>query len=88
MGIVGYYELGEIVGQPTAGTNGNVNSFSLPGKYHIMFTGMRVVKQDHSQHHLIGIQPTIRVEKTIEGIRAGKDEFLLKALEVINKATH
>lgn len=88
MGIVAYYELGEIVGQPTAGANGNVNSFTLPGQYRLRFTGMRVIKHNRSQHHLIGIQPTIPVEKTIEGVRAGKDEFLQKAIEVINDANN
>ncbi len=31
MGIVEAYKLGEILGGPTAGTNGNVNPFNLPG---------------------------------------------------------
>jgi hypothetical protein len=44
---------------------------------------MRVVKHDGSQHHLVGIQPTIRVTRTIAGVRAGRDEFLERALAVI-----
>ena len=83
MGIVEHYRLGEIVGQATAGANGNVNPFTLPGGYALSWTGMRVVKHDGAQHHLVGIQPTVPVERTLEGVRAGRDEYIEKALEVI-----
>jgi hypothetical protein len=80
MGIVEHYRLGEIVGQPTAGTNGNVNPFHLPGGYRVTWTGMRVVKHDDRQHHLIGILPTVPLERTISAVRDGRDEYLEKAL--------
>ena len=82
MGFIEHYKLATIVGQPTAGTNGNLNSFMLPGGYYVTFTGMRVVKHDGSQHHGVGIIPNIRVERTIKGVREGKDEYLEKALEL------
>lgn len=53
MGLVEHYRLGEIVGQPTAGANGNVNPLMLPGGFEARFTGMRVVRHDGSQHHLL-----------------------------------
>ena len=77
------FKLGTIIGQPTAGTNGNVNRFRLPGEYHINWTGMKVLKRDGSQHHAIGVLPDVRIEKTINGIIEGRDEFLDKALELI-----
>jgi C-terminal processing protease CtpA/Prc len=83
MGIVEHYHLGEIVGQPTAGTNGNVNQLLLPGGYAISWTGMRVLKHDGSQHHLIGIQPTVPVERRIAAVRAGRDEYLEQALSLL-----
>lgn len=83
MGIVEHYKLGEIVGQPTAGANGNINPFQLPGGYNITWTGMRVIKHDDSQHHLIGIQPTIPLERTLEGVREGRDEYIERALDII-----
>ncbi|MCS3650238.1 C-terminal processing protease CtpA/Prc [Salinibacter ruber] len=86
MGIVGHYDLGTIVGQPTAGTNGNVNPFELPGGYKVWWTGMRVRKHDGSQHHLVGIRPDIEAERTIEGVRNGRDEVLEKALEVLRSS--
>jgi C-terminal processing protease CtpA/Prc len=85
MGIVEAYKLGTIVGEPTAGTNGNVNPFNLPGGFYISWTGMNVVKHNGSPHHGVGIIPDILVNRTIKGIREKRDEFLEKALELIEK---
>jgi hypothetical protein len=83
MGIIEYYKLGAIVGAPTAGTNGNVNPFTLPGGYSITWTGMKVLKQDGSQHHGVGIIPTIPVSRTRAGVASGHDEFLERALRAV-----
>lgn len=83
MGIIEHHQLGEIVGSPTAGTNGNVNPFMIPGSYQIMWTGMQVLKHDGSQHHGIGIRPTVPVTPTAAGIAAGRDEVLEKAIETL-----
>ncbi|MGB6866642.1 MAG: S41 family peptidase [Candidatus Aminicenantaceae bacterium] len=83
LSFIEHYKLGEIVGQPTAGTNGNINPFVLPGDFQIVWTGMKVLKHDGSQHHLIGIQPTVPAKRTIRGIIEGRDEFFEKALEII-----
>lgn len=85
MGIVEHYKLGEIVGAPTAGTNGNINPFMLPGGYTITWTGMKVLKHDGSRHHGVGILPTIPVRRTIEGVRAGRDEMLERAIEAVQR---
>ncbi|MGD8451466.1 MAG: S41 family peptidase [Phycisphaerae bacterium] len=82
MGIVEHYRLAEIVGEPTAGTNGNVNPFNLPGGYRVTWTGMRVLKHDDSTHHGVGIQPTVPAHRTLAGVRAGRDELLDRAIEV------
>ena len=78
-------KLAEIVGQPTAGTSGNANRFRLPGSFRVSWTGMKVVESDGSQHYLIGILPTVSVKRTIQGVIEGRDEFLEKALEIINE---
>lgn len=83
MGIVESYKFGEIVGSTTAGTNGNVNLFTLPGGFLVSFTGMIVLKHDGSRHHGVGIAPTVPVVPTAAGIAAGKDEVLEKAVEVL-----
>jgi hypothetical protein len=85
MGIVENYHLAEIVGGPTAGTNGNVNPFTLPGGYGLRWTGMKVLKQDGSQHHGVGILPTVPVSRTLQGIAEGRDEILEKAIEVVGR---
>jgi C-terminal processing protease CtpA/Prc len=85
MGYIEHYKLAAIVGQPTAGTNGNVNPFILPGGYRVMWTGMRVVKHDGSRHHGVGIIPDVPVQRTLKGVKAGRDEFLEKAIEVAEK---
>jgi len=82
LGIVEAYHLGEIVGGPTAGTNGNVNQIPLPGGYKVTFTGMQVTKQDGSRHHGVGILPTVPVSRTVAGISAGSDELLDRAVEI------
>jgi C-terminal processing protease CtpA/Prc len=83
LSFVEHYRLAEIVGQPTAGTNGNVNVLSLPGGYQVPWTGMRVVKHDGSRHHLVGILPTIPATRTIAGVRQGRDELLERGLAVV-----
>jgi C-terminal processing protease CtpA/Prc len=82
--FVEHYRLGDIVGQPTAGTNGNVNNLELPGGFTIVWTGMRVVKHDGSQHHLVGVQPTVPARRTLQGVQEGRDELIEAALDVIN----
>jgi C-terminal processing protease CtpA/Prc len=81
LGMVEHYHLGAlVVGEATAGTNGNVNPFSVPGGYRILWTGMKVRKHDGSRHHGVGIQPTVGVNRTVQGIREGRDELLEKAI--------
>ncbi|GAA0877237.1 hypothetical protein GCM10009119_02050 [Algoriphagus jejuensis] len=82
MGFIEAHDLATIVGQPTSGTNGNINQFDLPGGYRITFTGMRVVKHDGSKFHGVGILPDVYVEKTTEGVKAGTDEFLEMAIKL------
>ena len=85
MGIIEAYKLAEIVGEPTAGTNGNVNPFVLPGGYRVTWTGMKVLKNDGSQHHGIGIHPTVPVPRTIKGVTEKRDEQLERAIAIVGQ---
>lgn len=76
MGIVENYKLGKIIGEQTAGTNGNINSFKVYGLYIFWFTGMKVLKHDGSRHHGVGIIPHITVHKTTKDVREGRDPFI------------
>jgi C-terminal processing protease CtpA/Prc len=84
MGVVEENHLGAIVGETTAGTNGNVNPFALPGGYTVYWTGMRVTKRDGTPHHGVGIRPTVPVSPTLRGVREGRDEVLEKALQLVS----
>jgi hypothetical protein len=86
MGIVKYYGLAEIVGGPTAGTNGNINYNYLPAGFSMIFTGMKVLMQDGSQFEGIGIQPDVAVGRTRAGIAKGADEVLRRGIEVVKGA--
>ena len=83
LGVVESNRLGDIVGEPSAGTNGNVNPFTLPGGYKVNFTGMRVLKRDGTPHHGVGVMPTVPVSPTVAGIRAGRDEVLERAVSLV-----
>jgi C-terminal processing protease CtpA/Prc len=85
MGIVENYKLGEIVGEATAGTHGNINPFELPGGYSLTWTGMKVLKQDGSQHRGVGIAATIPALRTQAGVAAGRDEVLEGGIAVLKK---
>ena len=75
------------VGTPTNGANGNVTTTVLPGGINVTFTGMDVRHGDGRQLQRIGIQPHIRVEPTIAGVRNGRDEVLDKAITFLKKHT-
>ena len=86
MGIIEHYKLAAIVGSATAGTNGNINPFTVPGNYRVSWTGMKVLKHDGKQHHGIGIQPTVPVTRTIKGVAAGRDEVLERATDEVSRS--
>jgi len=46
MGYIAGRHLATIVGSPTAGANGNIAMFQVPGNFTIVFTGMRVTGHD------------------------------------------
>jgi len=82
MGIIEHYNLATTVGESTAGCNGNINFINLPCGYTIGFTGMKVLKQDGSQHYHVGYEPDYQIYRTIRAIKEGRDEALEKALEI------
>jgi hypothetical protein len=83
MSIVENYKLGVIVGDSTAGTNGNVNTFKMPYKGTVVkFTGMNATKLNGSKLVEVGVIPQIVVKPSIHGILLHRDELLDKAIEV------
>ncbi|MCO4799833.1 MAG: hypothetical protein KC484_11475 [Colwelliaceae bacterium] len=72
-----------IIGSRTAGADGNVSTIYLPGNLKTMISGIGVYYPDGTETQKIGIVPDIELLPTIEGIKAGKDELLEKAIEII-----
>ena len=83
LGVVAGNHLADIVGEPSAGANGNITFFDLPGGYQISWTGMRVTNLNGRRHYLRGIQPNVVVHRTVAGVRAGRDELLDRALALV-----
>ena len=73
------------LGSTTAGTDGNVSMFQLPGGIATAFTGLGIFYPDNKATQRVGIIPDIVVKPTIKGIKEGKDEVLDKAIEILSK---
>lgn len=68
------------IGSQTAGANGDVTSFPLPGGVWVTFTGHDVRHADGRQLQRVGILPDVPVSPTLRGLREGRDEVLERAL--------
>jgi C-terminal processing protease CtpA/Prc len=74
-----------VVGSTTAGADGNVSRFDLPGGIITMISGIGVYYPDGLETQRIGIVPDIEIKPTIQGIKEGRDELLEKAISLINE---
>ncbi|WP_234734952.1 S41 family peptidase [Tellurirhabdus bombi] len=74
-----------VIGSQTAGADGNVSGFQLPGGLYTMFSGIGVYYPDGRETQRIGIVPDVEVKPTIKGIQEGRDELLEKALDLLNQ---
>lgn len=84
LSMVEHYKLGKIVGEQTAGTNGNINSFILFGLYQFWYTQMYTPRYDGSQHHGVGIIPEVKVKSTtVQDVIEGKDNFVIEAIKLL-----
>ncbi len=69
-----------VMGSTTAGADGNVSQFSLPGKLRTMISGIGIYDAERHNAQRVGIVPDVEVKPTIAGIRAGRDEVLEAAV--------
>jgi len=84
--LVGYFaghKAGQVVGEATGGENGNVVAATLPSGIKYVFTGMRVTRHDGTLLHKQGFAPDVAAVPSVEGLRAGRDEVLERALALI-----
>ncbi len=75
----------KVIGSTTAGADGNVSEIFFPGGIRTMISGIGVITPDGKETQRVGIIPDIESKPTIKGFREGKDEVLLKAIELIGK---
>ena len=73
-----------VIGSTTAGADGNVSQFFLPGGISTMISGIGVYYPNGKETQRIGIVPDIELKPTIQGIKEGRDELMEKAIEIIN----
>ncbi len=71
-----------VVGCHTAGANGNVLPFKLPGGFRSRISSLGVYYPDGYQLQRNGVKIDVVVSPTIEGLRQDRDEQLEKAIEI------
>lgn len=75
----------EFVGDTTAGANGDITNFRLPGDIALTFSGHDVRHADGRQLQQVGLPLAVVSRPTLAGVRAGRDEVLeagIRRLEV------
>ncbi|HEY0511600.1 MAG TPA: S41 family peptidase [Thermoanaerobaculia bacterium] len=75
----------KFIGSQTAGADGDVTYFPLPGIASVRFSGHDVRHADGRQLQRIGLVPDVPVAPTIQGIRDGKDEVLDRAVHYLEE---
>ena len=73
----------KVIGSQTAGADGNITRFYLPGGVATLFTGLGVYYPNGKETQRVGIVPDIEVRPTLAGFRAGRDEVLERAIEYL-----
>ncbi len=66
----------EFVGTPTAGANGDVTFFTIPGGVTLAFSGLQVRHANGRQLQRVGLLPAVRSEPTAEDVAQGRDIVL------------
>lgn len=69
------------IGSPTSGADGDIVWIPLPGQL-TSFSGIGTLYPDGTQTQTVGVRLDIEVLPTAEGVQAGRDEVLERALEL------
>lgn len=69
------------IGSPTSGANGSIVWIPLPGQM-TSFSGIGTLYPDGTQPQTVGVRLDVEVLPTAEGLQAGRDEVLERALEL------
>ena len=85
MELVKHFKIGTIIGEHTAGTNGDMVLVNAPAVGY-MFTGYKFLDHDEKKHHGVGTLPDVECPMKIEDLRNGIDTQVKKACEIINES--
>jgi C-terminal processing protease CtpA/Prc len=86
--LIGYFagqKTGRILGERSAGANGNIDIAKLPGGLDYVFTGMETTRHDGTLFHGEGFAPDEEVAPTIPGLAGGRDEVLERGIAELQK---
>lgn len=72
-----------VVGSQSAGANGNISFIDLPGGIKTAFSGLGWYYSDGVTVQRTGVRIDVPVRVTVEGLKAGRDEILEKAIKII-----
>tara|TARA_R110002049_G_scaffold23726_33_gene84230 strand:- start:1010 stop:2770 length:1761 start_codon:yes stop_codon:yes gene_type:complete len=72
-----------LIGNQTAGADGNISYIPLPGGINAVFSGIGVFYPDNTPTQRVGIVPDIEIWPTIAGLRESRDEILEAAIREI-----
>lgn len=70
------------IGSPTSGADGDIVSLPLPGGLMTYFSGIGIFYPDGTPTQNVGVRLDVEVLPTAEGLQAGRDLALEKALEL------
>lgn len=76
-----------VVGSQSAGADGNVSNFHLPGGIVSCFSGLGWYYSDGVTVQRAGVRVDVEVQPTIEGVKADRDEIMDKAVEILRSMT-
>ncbi|WP_409274567.1 S41 family peptidase [Neobacillus sp. SCS-31] len=83
LGYVKDNSLATIVGQNTAGAHGYLQMYPINGSLRGVMTGTETINAAGKSTFQFGIEPDVYVSRTMEGVLNGIDEYVEKAIEVI-----
>lgn len=85
--VLSHHPNSRVIGTQTSGADGNITAIRLPGGITTIFTSLGWYYEDGYQQQRNGVKIDSVVSRTIAGIREGKDEILLAALNCISGIT-
>ena len=72
-----------LLGSQTAGADGNTTPITLPGGLKTLMTGIGIYYPNGRETQRVGLAIDVPVRPTVAGLRAGRDELLDRAIELI-----